>query len=409
MREYNENLKSPFILSGSTIIFYFLIIANTLMLFVENNILMVIGLFAFAAIFLLMNLRFISLKGDWVFICLLLMLFVLIVPLFYERLDFFWGNYFSFIAACLVYFLTFNLHDNRIGDRLIRYLKLYGLILSMQIVYKFIDLVFLHPVPYFLYKMRFTLPLGSSNTLGFYLLLLYFLIANNINPKKRLRDFGLLGLIGISILLIMSRSTLLAFVLVLAVKNLKIKDWGKVFFAICILIILVLCLNAIMPQVTERLTRGLDFSSKYINLNAISNSRFDLYATAWKNFVQHPLFGMGLGNIKDFNNIMNSGGTTRSHNIFLDLMASSGLFGLTIYSMIIVCLVRRLYLWYQKNSIAKGTFYGYLAILIQGQLEPTIFSYRNDIFLWMIIGIAMVVIMNQKEKDQLLNESQYCR
>lgn len=62
-----------------------------------------------------------------------------------------------------------------------------------------------------------------------------------------------------------------------------------------------------------------------------------------------------------------------------------------LYLSLIIYLLKWLKFHGKKDNFIRGTYQGYIAILVQGMFEPNIFSYKADAFLWAIIGACFII------------------
>jgi len=317
------------------------------------------------------------------------LLIVLLIPLYWANLEFFWGNYLHFLLSALIYFICLNIQVRNTKKIISLFLKFYALVLCVEIIFKAIELISkmgITSAGY--YKSMFRLNIGNSNALGFYLLLLFFIIY--ANPRKWI-DKILLVLILISIISIQSRTTLLIFILCFTLFNLKVKHIWKIPMFLILSIIVVNIFFNISPSFKERLLFGILSGRQNVSLNDISGNRIIIYKEIIKKIEEHPIFGLGLGNI-GYKTL--EGGKLqiiRSHNIFIDLLGMGGLIGFLLYLSLIIYLIKWLKFYGKKDNFIRGTYKGYVAILMQGMLEPNIFSYTQGAFLWTIIGSCFII------------------
>lgn len=317
------------------------------------------------------------------------LLIVLLIPIFWANLEFFWGNYYSFLLSPFIYFVCLNIQVRSTKKIISIFLKFFALVLCIEIIFKAIELINkmgITSAGY--YKQMFRLNIGNSNALGFYLLLLFFIIY--ANPRKWI-DKILLVLILISIISIQSRTTLLIFILCFTLFNLKIKHTWKILVVLILGIIVVNIFFNISPSFKERLLFGILPGRQNVSLNDISGGRIFIYKEIIKKIAEHPIFGVGSGNI-GFKTL--EGGKLqiiRSHNIFIDLLGMGGVIGFLLYLSLIIYLIKWLKFYGKKDNFIRGTYQGYVAILMQGMLEPNIFSYTQGAFLWTIIGSCFII------------------
>jgi len=316
------------------------------------------------------------------------LLIVLLIPIFWANLEFFWGNYYSFLLTTFIYFVCLNIQVRSTKKIISIFLKFFALVLCIEIIFKAIELINKGIMSAAYYKHMFRINLGNNDSLGFYLLLLFFIMY--VNPRKWI-DKILLVLILISIVSIQSRTTLLTFILCFTLFNLKIKHTRKILVVLISCIIVINIFFNISPSFKERLLFGILPGRQKVSLNDISSGRIFIYKGVIKKFAEHPIFGVGLGNIGF--RTLESGKLEiiRSHNIFLDLLGMGGVIGLLLYLSLIVYLLKWLKFYGKKDDFILGTYHGYIAILMQGMFSPNIFNYVQGSFLWTIIGACFII------------------
>lgn len=124
-------------------------------------------------------------------------------------------------------------------------------------------------------------------------------------------------------ILTMTLCTLFQFLFFLIKK----KDWKNIFLAIIVSLILYLIVSSYIPQIN--LNRVINIDS-YSDLNR---------TTAWKlafyEYQYRPILGLGIGGTME---VLASLGTTiidDLHNIILELLFDQGLFGITVFSLMV--------------------------------------------------------------------------
>lgn len=316
-------------------------------------------------------------------------LIVLSIPIFWANLEYFWGNYYGFLLTTFIYFVCLNIQVRSTKKIISIFLKCFALVLCIEIIFKAIELINkmgITTASY--YKHMFRVNIGNNDSLGFYLLLLFFIIY--ANPRKWI-DKILLVLIIISIISIQSRTTLLMFILCFTIFNLKIKHTRKILVVLITGIIAINIFFTINPSFKERLLLGILPGRQNVSLNDISGGRIFIYKELIKKVVEYPIFGVGLGNIGF--KTLESGklAIIRSHNIFLELLGIGGVIGFLLYLSLIVYLLKWLKYHGKKDDFILGTYHGYVAILMQGLFSPNMFNYIQGAFLWTIIGACFII------------------
>ncbi|MBQ4510880.1 MAG: O-antigen ligase family protein [Clostridia bacterium] len=169
---------------------------------------------------------------------------------------------------------------------------------------------------------------GIWNTIGCYLSMLlpiHFYLASFV--KRYGFIFYGTGLISyLAIVLSLSRSSLLAGTFVLGIsvivscffgENKKVNRIITSVLFVCAIGGIILMWDKIANVLGDYLERGLD-----------DNGRFEIYATGWKKFLSHPVFGCGFYNSHHINEV---GLPFGYHNTIVQMMASCGVIGLLAY------------------------------------------------------------------------------
>jgi len=335
-----------------------------------------------------------NLSANFVLYIQIILSIFLLIPALWGNLEFFWGNYYSFLLSPFIYFICLNIQLKNAKKIIYIFLKFFALVLSTQIIFMAIELVYKIGVTSAgSYKHMLRLNIGNSNALGFYLLLLFFIIY--ANPRKWIEKI-LLVLIIISIITIQSRTTLLMFILCFTFFNLKIKHIKKTAVVLIFCIILINIFFNISPSFKDRLLFGILPGKQNVSLNSISSNRIFIYKEVFKKIEEHPIFGIGLGNIRVKTSETSELQILRAHNIFLDLLGMGGVIGFLLYLSLIVYLLKWLKFHGKKDDFILGTYHGYIAILMQGMFEPNIFSYTQGAFLWTIIGACFIIFKSNR-------------
>jgi O-antigen ligase len=102
---------------------------------------------------------------------------------------------------------------------------------------------------------------------------------------------------------------------------------------------------------------------------AFFSARGYLWRPAWQAFLDHPITGIGLGGYLNyyfqFHSSPPSHFFAHAHNIYLDMLHSSGLLGLTAFAWLVVSLARKMYQRMQQvfDGMERSVFAGAAAAL----------------------------------------------
>jgi O-antigen ligase len=186
---------------------------------------------------------------------------------------------------------------------------------------------------------RITSFLEHYNGLAGYLnLVLPFCLAFAVggsDPVLRTLSRWCLVLAGIALLLTQSRGGLLAFVaILLAYVYLSAKDRKARMRRVALVLIVCLLVAAVAGFFFQRLAEIDDFTTV---------SRLAIWAGAFTVFAQSPLFGTGFGNLRGLmGGLLNlpDGWTGDAHNLYLELLAETGLIGFLAFGVLMFLTLR---------------------------------------------------------------------
>ena len=173
--------------------------------------------------------------------------------------------------------------------------------------------------------------------------------------------------------------------------------------------------DAVLPKKIETINELDKFNCRHIDLEDIDrekmsgniireiyrqdpnvNIRKKIYETSWKEIANHPLLGIGWGNIGQILGKDERGTGFNSSNIFLEIWLGSGLFGLLAFSFILIYAVflgiKRFYDDKFDNQIL-GLFIilGIISLII-----PNIFNAGIFIgILWLFFGTIFIINENR--------------
>jgi hypothetical protein len=298
------------------------------------------------------------------------------------KLDYFWGNYLSFVASFVIMFsmyCIFNNHNSIHIDYIGVIVRLYTVILASEIVYE-AGMLYSYGIFSSNYKTSFKINLGGSNNIGFYLLFLFFIL---YFTKKGTFDNFLLLLLFACMLLISSRGTLLA--LIIVYFGLKIRQTRMVIIFVSFMVCLLLFDQAVLDTLTGYLPFLVGFGDD------LSSGRYVILGHALDLISTHKLAGIGLGNFTVPELSYMDVEAWRPHNILLEIQLVGGVVATALFIASIASLVRDLLATMDNQPYVKGVFYGVVAILLQGMTEPNIFNYRIDTFFWFFVGSALAI------------------
>lgn len=249
-------------------------------------------------------------------------------------------------------------------------------------------------------------------------LCLSLLLSKNLRSlKKNIFLISLLALSCVSLILTLSRGAYLAFG---ALMILFFLIYFKSFFSLKRLLIL-----GLIGVVAAFSVLGfLKFTGKEKNIGTFLKQaaafqkgvavkeRETTYATAWKMIEEQPILGFGPGSFGPYAavsfHVQPKEGWLITNNLFLEIWAEEGIFGLASFTaLIFILILRTLKAWQtahlKKESFLKalllGLFVAFLSILVQYQT----FSILYILHFWFLIGLLLTAqnLIMKEDKENL--------
>lgn len=350
-----------------------------------------------------------------------------LIPYILYDSPYFWGNFLPIIITIFIWFVGLNFNKFHFDPT--KYFITYSLLLSCMVIYKFFSILNTEHESIH-YKFFMQIPLGASNYIGFFLLMVIFIIL--FARVKTLPKLILLTTIVFSIVAIQSRSTIVGLALAVIVLLLT-KEFKKCCIIVVLMIVSTFIFNNIYEDRSTALTKGyygeiiekqyellnenkevkekkvknidegntlknsdssfivnVRSSTIYQKLDALSSGRITIFDASIHMFLEKPIFGVGLGNIKIKTEFFN--GSTKAHNLFIDLLAATGIVGFLLYTYVIFNVIKLLWINRKVNNYLKGLFYAVIAAIGQSMLEPNILELNGAIMFWTCIIVGTIFI-----------------
>jgi O-antigen ligase len=186
---------------------------------------------------------------------------------------------------------------------------------------------------------RITSFLEHYNGLAGYInLILPFCLAfatGGSDPVLRTLSKWCLALAGTALLLTQSRGGLLAFVAILLIHAcLSARDRKTRMRRVAIVLVACLLAGVVSGFFFQRLSEIDDFTTV---------SRLAIWGGAFTVFARSPVFGTGFGNLRGLmGGLLNlpDGWTGDAHNLYLELLAETGLIGFTVFIFLVIYALR---------------------------------------------------------------------
>lgn len=304
---------------------------------------------------------------------------ILYLSIFQANKEFFLGNFYSIGLGVVLLLINININVVSLNKKIFVALIIMAAIMNFEAINKFIELYFFKGYSNVdVYKNMFELQFGKSNALGLWFVALICML---LEYKEYIiaRIFILLSVF--SMLALVSKSTIVIFVLMLLIRNRnKIKFFKNVFFVL----ISTTFICVYNTNVIDSLLKILRINNAY-NLNDLSSGRIEIYLSLIRNINLKTLFlGKGLGNIV-YNN-----SNICAHNLFLQIILTTGLIGLTVFIILNYLIFYRLRKYRNIDIFRDDVFIIFLCAFLSAQVEPGFFTgSKISSFMWIIIGIAL--------------------
>ena len=215
------------------------------------------------------------------------------------------------------------------------------------------------------------------STLSAYLIVgimmtVFFLNRSNHRTPAKIALWGLIGLYFFHLVILSSRASYVAFVLLIPFIGMTYFKKRK-FLKTAIICLLVPALMMLSPVVRERVKRTInelmyhveaDSGAAWGNQYTAQQDRFYMWNGALRIIRDHPLIGVGTGGyktaLKEKDNDPNIPPQSHPHNNFLHIGVSYGLFGLAIFCWFIISVISKSW----RNRAAPEGYFLLSVILV---------------------------------------------
>jgi putative inorganic carbon (hco3(-)) transporter len=135
-------------------------------------------------------------------------------------------------------------------------------------------------------------------------------------------------------------------------------------------------------------------------------TRLILWATAWDYFIHSPVVGVGWGNFtvlygSDVPSFIPPG-QLEVHNVYLQLLAETGLLGFIAFSSLVIRAWRQAWTQWRSSvdfldlALAFGVLGALLSLLVQGFIEIPFFTQSGTLF-WVLLALLVASSRLQRE------------
>ncbi|MDH4070947.1 MAG: O-antigen ligase family protein [Ignavibacteria bacterium] len=244
----------------------------------------------------------------------------------------------------------------------------------------------------FLQKNLISLDWGRSNYLSAFDVLLIpigiALFLGKSQPRIRLLSIVSVVLMTSALVLSLSKGALVAAtvsLLLVIARGMSPRAIVPVMISLTVIILMVV-LNPLGGVLVDRVLvfdQALSFQSRLV-----------VWEESWNTFMNNPLTGVGLGSLGNYITFV-SQQRTSAHNIFLGLLAETGVAGcLLFFAMICTAAVEILRAYSRAtNELTRfllwGIFSSLVGIVVHSMVEPTFEGFQFSIMAWTMIGVGV--------------------
>jgi O-antigen ligase len=139
--------------------------------------------------------------------------------------------------------------------------------------------------------------------------------------------------------------------------------------------------------------KGITRIMSFITGDLINDGRFELYSQSLSLFGENPVFGNGIGSIFHYLH-------SYSHNLFMDILAESGIFGLVLFIMVLVIFLKKLFVLFRQGSLFRFLTYIFICGMTLNLFSGYVWTNQ---LVWLPISIVLTINLNDFEYD--VNES----
>lgn len=321
------------------------------------------------------------------------------------RIISYWKNYFAgyFVFATVLLFVN----NKKQLTNLLRAVILWGVTLALLEIKVIIEVGGLTAgiVGLFLHKNLLSVGWGKSNYLAaFFVVIIPTSIGYLLYTQKKTSKFLLtiaLLFMFFAMSLTLSRGGILALLITLLIIMPKVlkRKYFLPFLIVFFIVTLITLLNPLTYILIDRIATLESSTSVY--------SRINFYKDVWNAFLDHPITGVGLGNLGYYSKfILGPDLSPSAHNIILGALGELGIIGTIFYLSIFIPLNYKIYDSYKSEkdeslrNLRWCLFSSVIGGLIHSLVEPTLEGLQFSIIYWTIVGINFKVNLLSERDTQ---------
>lgn len=231
-------------------------------------------------------------------------------------------------------------------------------------------------------------PNQTSLFLNLYMMSLIIFSKDTLNMKRLI--FIMKCLTGIAILLTLSRSGMICYVIIniLFIEKENYRDIRKIIKNVIFVISLIMIGFFIANNL------GLYIDRWSLNEGAGTNGRLDALISGIRIFIKNPVFGVGLNRCEYYSVIYGSPNPIKPHNTIIFILAETGV----LPASILICMI----VYILKISITYKIYNSLKAILVI--MVMSLFNHNLHLYTTTWITILLILIYDIRKLDNVDDE-----
>ena len=125
----------------------------------------------------------------------------------------------------------------------------------------------------------------------------------------------------------------------------------------------------------------------FFNGDFLNDGRFELYSQSLSLLGENPVFGKGIGSIFHYLH-------SYSHNLFMDILAESGVLGLLIFIVLLVLFIKKMFVLFRQGSLFRFLTYIFICGITLNLFSGYIWTNQ---LVWLPIAVVLTINLNEFE------------
>ncbi len=133
--------------------------------------------------------------------------------------------------------------------------------------------------------------------------------------------------------------------------------------------------------------KGITRIMSFFNGDLLNDGRFELYSQSLSLLGENPVFGKGIGSIFHYLH-------SYSHNLFMDILAESGVLGLLIFIVLLVLFIKKMFVLFRQGSLFRFLTYIFICGITLNLFSGYIWTNQ---LVWLPIAVVLTINLNEFE------------